>query len=142
MILAASPIHTGTINRTAVRFFPGPGEEPDLPWHAHEELLAALALPRTLRRVLKAGVLKHWRDHCRTVEVEEEPVLLAPHFVAQGLIGAAQEAGGAITTVPDLVEREYVREAQEALQALTAGMATVQERVAFALHAFRTQAGK
>lgn len=58
MIPPASPIHTSAINGIAVRFFPGPGEEPDLPWHTHEELLAELSLPRTRRRVLRAGVLR------------------------------------------------------------------------------------
>ncbi|MCJ2087126.1 hypothetical protein MKK88_14185 [Methylobacterium sp. E-005] len=107
MIAAAFPLHTATINTITVRFFRGPNDAPDMPWHVREELLAALALPRYLRRALKAALLKHWKAACHTVEVDGEAVLIAPHFVAQGLIGMAQEIGKGVTTTPDLVDREY-----------------------------------
>ncbi|WP_447694338.1 hypothetical protein [Methylobacterium sp. A52T] len=58
MITSAAPIHIATINGVSVHFFRGPSAGPDMPWHAHEELLAALALPSDLRRALKAALLR------------------------------------------------------------------------------------
>ncbi|SFT24473.1 hypothetical protein [Methylobacterium sp. yr668] len=141
MIASATPIHVTTINGVSVRFFRGPADGPDMPWHAHDELLAALALPRDLRRALKAALLKGWKDACHTVEVEGEPVLLAPHFVAQGLIGMAQEVGKGITTTPDFVDREYARAGVAAMNALTAHLPDTQDRFAWAMQAFHNQGG-
>lgn len=141
MIASAIPIHIATINGMSVRFFRGPADGPDMPWHAHEELLTALALPRDLRRALKAALLKSWKDACHTVEVDGEPVLLAPHFVAQGLIGMAQEAGKGVTTTPDLVDREYARAGVGAMNVLTAHLPDTRDRFAWAMQAFRNQGG-
>lgn len=141
MIAVASPIHTATINGVALRFFRGPADGPDMPWHAHEELLAALALPRDLRRALKAALLRSWKEACHTVEVDGEPVLIAPHFVAQGLIGMAQEVGKGITTTPDLVDREYARAGVAAMSALTAHIPAAEDRFNWAMQAFHNQGG-
>lgn len=141
MIASATPIHTASINGVAVRLFRGPADGPDMPWHAHEELLAALALPRDLRRALKAALLRCWEDACHTVEVDGEPVLIAPHFVAQGLIGMAQEIGKGITTTPDLVDREYARGGVAAMNALTAHIPAAGDRFTWAMQAFRNQGG-
>ncbi|MCJ2098973.1 hypothetical protein [Methylobacterium sp. E-046] len=141
MISVSTPIHTATINGLPVRFFRGPADGPDMPWHAHEELLATLALPRDLRRALKAALLKHWKEACHTVEVQGEPVLIAPHFVAQGLIGMARELGKAITTTPDLVDRDYARAGVAAMNALTAHMPAAEDRFHWAMQAFRNQGG-
>ena len=141
MIATATPIHTATINTVTVRFFRGPADGPDMPWHAHEELLAALALPRDLRRVLKAALLKHWKEACHTVEADGEPVLIAPHFVAQGLIGMAQDVGKGVTTTPDLVDREYARAGVGAMNALTEHLPDAQDRFTWAMQAFRNQGG-
>lgn len=141
MIAAAFPVHTAAINNVSVRFFRGPADGPDMPWHVHEELLAALALPRDLRRALKAALLKSWKEACHTVEADGEPVLIAPHFVAQGLIGMAQEIGKGITTTPDLVDREYARAGVGAMNALTAHLPNAEDRFAWAMQAFRNQGG-
>ena len=141
MIASATPIHIATINGVTVRFFRGPADGPDMPWHAHEELLAALALPRDLRRSLRAALLRNWQGACHTVEVDGEPVLLAPHFVAQGLIGMAQEVGKGITTTPDLIDREYARAGVAAMNALTAHMPAAEDRFTWAMQAFHNQGG-
>ncbi|TXM98957.1 hypothetical protein FV242_27085 [Methylobacterium sp. WL64] len=141
MIANATPIHTATINDVSVRFFRGPAAGPDMPWQAHEELLAALALPRDLRRILKAALLKSWKEVCHTVEVDGEPVLIAPHFVAQGLIGMAQEIGKGVTTTPDLVDREYARAGVAAMSALTAHIPAAKDRFTWAMQAFHNQGG-
>lgn len=141
MIASAAPIHIATINGVTVRFFRGPAPTPDMPWHAHEELLAALALPRDLRRALKAALLRCWNDACHTVEVDGEPVLIAPHFVAQGFIGMAQEVGKGITTTPDLVDREYAHAGVAAINALTAHIPAAGDRFTWAMQAYRDQGG-
>ncbi|SDA25065.1 hypothetical protein SAMN02799622_03545 [Methylobacterium sp. UNC378MF] len=141
MIERATPIHAAEINSTLVRFFCGPATGPDMPWHAHEDLLAALALPRDLRRALKAALLKSWKEVCHTVEVDGEPVLIAPHFVAQGLIGMAQEIGKGVTTTPDIVDREYARAGVAAMNALTAHLPAAGDRFTWAMQAFHNQGG-
>lgn len=142
MIAEAVPVYTAIIAGVSVRFFRGPTDNPDMPWHAHEELLAALVLPRDLRRALKAALLRSWAEACHTVEVDGEPVLIAPHFVAQGLIGMAQEVGRGITTMPDLVDREYTRAGVAAMNALTAHMPAASDRFTWAMLAFRNQGGE
>ena len=141
MIERATPIFTAEVNGTSVRLFRGPATDPDMPWHAHEDLLAALALPRDLRRALKAALLKSWREACHTVEVSGEPVLLASHFVARGLISMAQEVGKGITTTPDLVDREYARAGVAAMNALTAHLSAAEDRFTWAMQAFHNQGG-
>jgi len=142
MIAEAAPIHTAAVNGVAVRFFRGPTDRPDMPWHAHEELLAALALPRDLRRALRAALLRTWSEACHTVEADGEPVLIAPHFVAQGLIDMAKEAGRGITTTPEVVDREYARAGVTALNALTSHMPAAEDRIDWVMQAFRSHGGQ
>ena len=141
MIAAAKPILTATVAGKPFRFFRGPGDAPDMPWHAHDDLLAALALPRPLRRELRAKMLKNFGPNCRTVEVDGEPVLIAPHYVAQGLVSAAREAGQGITTTPAQVDREYVTGAMGAMKALTASLGQA-EGLEYVMLAFRNQGGE
>jgi hypothetical protein len=138
MIVKAMPLHVATVCGKPFRFFRGPGDAPDMPWHAHDDLLAALGLPRSLRRELRSKMLKNFGPQCRTVEVDGEPVLIAPHYVAQGLVSAAQEAGHGITTTPAQVDREYVEGGMAALKVLTAGLGQV-EGFHYVMAAFRNQ---
>lgn len=140
MIPTAQPLHVATVCGKPFRFFRGPGDAPDMPWHAHDDLLAALALPRPLRRELRAKMLKNFGPQCRTVEVDGEPVLIAPHYVAQGLVGAAREAGGGIAATPAQVDREYVTGSMGAMKALTAGLGQA-EGFHYVMAAFRNQGG-
>ncbi|KQP99885.1 hypothetical protein ASF59_10845 [Methylobacterium sp. Leaf121] len=141
MIAAAKPIHTATVAGKPFRFFRGPGDAPDMPWHAHDDLLAALALPRPLRRELRAKMLKNFGPNCRTVEVDGEPVLIAPHYVAQGLVSAAREGGHGITTTPAQVDRDYVAGGMAALKTLTDGLGQT-ESFQYVMSAFRNQGGE
>jgi len=140
MIAAAQPLHVATVCGKPFRFFRGPGDAPDMPWHAHDDLLAALALPRSLRRELRAKMLKNFGPQCRTVEVDGGPVLIAPHYVAQGLVSAAQEGGHGITATPAQVDREYVNGSMGAMKALTAGLGQA-EGFHYVMAAFRNQGG-
>lgn len=142
MIVIAAAIHVATVNGVTVRFFRGPTDGPDMPWHAHEELLAALALPRDLRRALKAALLRSWKSACHTIEADGEPVLIAPHFVAQGLIDMAKEVGKGVTTTPKVVDREYARAGVAALNALTAHLPAAEDRIDWVMQAFRRHGGQ
>ena len=142
MIMEAAPIHAAKINGVTVRFFCGPADGPDMPWHSHEELLAALALPRDLRRALKAALLGSWNDACHTIEADGEPVLIAPHFVAQGVIDMAKEVGRGVTITPEVVDHDYARAGVAALNALTAHLPAVEDRIDWAMQAFRNHGGQ
>lgn len=115
----AHPIHTGTVNGSPVRFFRGPDARPDMPWHALGDLTRALELPRALRRHLLQMTQRAWAGTLRTVATAEGVTILAPHFVAQGLIGAAVEAHGTSPSTPPAVRDGIVHriEAGERLPA-------------------------
>jgi len=108
-----TPIHTGTIGAAPVRFFKAPLPLPHLPWHCHDDLLRALGLPRPLRRHMQQVLQKHWGHDLKTVATSDGVVTIAPHYAAQGLLGAAVDVG-----VGANLEMEYARQAAEALKAL------------------------
>ena len=129
-----SPIHTATINGHPLRFFKGPAAGPDLPWHAMDDLYRAMALSLALRRHMLQMTQRRWGGDLRTVATADGPVVIAPHFVAQGMIGAAVETMG----VPASFEGEYTRAGVEAMKKLT-GDLPPQTKVAFAVAAFHGQ---
>ncbi len=89
-----NPFYIGQVRGCAVRFFRAPNDVVALPWHACADLTAAAALPDDLRTVFlnmtKSG---QWQDSVRTVATDAGDVLIAPHFVAQGAMGAFQQHG-------------------------------------------------
>ena len=52
MNAVVTPLHVGTVGGVPVRFFRGPSGQPELPWHAVDDLYRALGLPRAKRRFL------------------------------------------------------------------------------------------
>jgi hypothetical protein len=84
-----SPVFVSKVNGRSVRFFDNPTGEPGLPWHAVEDLYHATYMPRSLRRKMQAAM----RRYCMTVSTATDPITIAPHSMAQGLILAAQEQG-------------------------------------------------
>lgn len=131
-----SPLHVGVVNGRDVRFFKGPSNGPEMPWHSVEDLYQALGLPRSLRRELLRKTQEHWGKELRTVATANGPVVVAPHFVAQGLIGAAVVAMGG---KPSL-EIEYAKAGGEALKKL-AGDLPMMAAVEFAVAAYRNTNG-
>src|SRR5690349_17266660 len=95
-----------------------------MPWHATEDLMAALALPRVPRRVYTQFCRKAWGGRFRTIATAEGVAVVGPHHVAQGLIGAIVEQGVA----PASVEDECARAGAEALQILVRGVGSIEER--------------
>src|SRR3712207_3966318 len=94
MNAAVAPTHTGRLNGQPARFFTGPSGGPELPWHAVEDLYQALGLPRSVRRQLLRMMQETWGQELRTVATRDGVGTIAPHFVAQGLLGAAAELMG------------------------------------------------
>ena len=98
----STPIHTAALGKSTLRFFKSPLARPDLPWHVHDDLAACLGLPRDVRRqfhrMLTNGPFK---ADIRVVATPDGIVTIAPHFAAQGLIGAAVEAGLASASFED-----------------------------------------
>ena len=128
----STPVHVGRIGDADVRFFRGPSGSPEMPWHSVEDLYQALNLPGSLRRQMLRMTQAHWGKELRTVATADGPVVIGPHFVAQGLIGAAVEAMGG---KPSL-EIEYAKAGAEALKRL-AGDRPAMATVEFAIAAYR-----
>jgi ethanolamine utilization microcompartment shell protein EutS len=73
-----------------------------LPWHVHDDLAACLGLPRDARRQFRQRKIGGpFKGDVRTVATASGIVTIAPHFAAQGLIGAAIEAGMASIAFDD-----------------------------------------
>ena len=131
-----APLHTGTVGGCPVRFFRGPSGRPEPSWHAIEDCIRPLGLSRSLRRELLRMTQRHWGAELRTVATADGPVVVAPHYVAQGLLGAAVEAMGAKASV----ETEYALAGAEALRKLGGDLPPM-ARVELALAAFRNSTG-
>jgi hypothetical protein len=93
MTPAVAILHTATIASAPVRFFRSPLSVPDLPWHAVNDLHSALRLPSDLSKTFKYRLKREWKADLLKVRVDGAPLLIAPHFMAQGLIGAMVEMG-------------------------------------------------
>ena len=113
-----TPLHVGTINSHPVRFFEAPLPVPQIPWHAVEDIQKAANLPRDLRRRMLRKTQEAWPGELRTVATADGLVTIGPHYVAQGFIGAAIEAGGASASL----EMEYAKASAAAMTALGAGL--------------------
>jgi len=136
MSAVVTPLHVGRAGGVPVRFFKGPSGQPELPWHAVDDLYRALGLPQAKRRFLLQVTQAQWSEDLRTVATAEGLVTIAPHYVAQGMIDAAVEAMGA----PAEVEREYVRAGKEALEKLVGDLPPLAS-FEFVMRAFRNTHG-
>ncbi|GAN55461.1 hypothetical protein [Tanticharoenia sakaeratensis] len=94
MIPLHNPIYTGQVNGRAVRFFRAPNGVVALPWHSVADLVSAAGLPLDAQRVfIDATRSGPFQDAVRTVNTDAGKCLIAPHFVAQGTIGAFKKTG-------------------------------------------------
>jgi hypothetical protein len=95
-VTTVTPLITATIGGHPLRFFKSPLNDgrPDFPWHVADDLSIALHLNRAQRRVILA---KHQQwgggGTPRTIATTDGVVVVAPHFMAQGVIAAAIESG-------------------------------------------------
>lgn len=136
---ALTPIlHEAIVAGVRVRFFRPPTSSPDFPWHVADDLFAALRFPRPVRRHFQQQLRAQHAGRIRTVATSEGIVTLAPHFMAQGAIGAGEEIGCA----PYEAEIDYARAGAKALSILTASLGLQgMESVAYAAEAFRRGGG-
>jgi hypothetical protein len=90
--MIAEPLHIAVLSGHPLRFFRTPLADglPDLPWHAVDDLQRCLALNRHGRKIFLALLRsnKRWNGIVRNVATADELVTVAPHFMAQGTIGA------------------------------------------------------
>ena len=102
MSVILAPIHTAALGNSTLRFFRSPLAGPDLPWHVHDDLAACLGLPRDARRQFRQKLIGGpFKGDIRVVAAADGIVTIAPHFVAQGLIGASMQIGLASPALED-----------------------------------------
>lgn len=127
------PVHKATVGRGEIRFFRPPFDEPHQPWHAVDDLHRALGLPRPIRREFKARLERDWRADVRHAFTGAGFEFIAPHWMAQGFIGAAEEMGA--LPIPDF-ETRYAVEVAQAMSIMTAHLSGI-DAVNYSIAAFR-----
>lgn len=105
-------LHVAEINGKPVRFFRSPGQGADFPWHAADDLFHALAFPRPVRREFQRRLKSDHGDDVRTVATADGIVTIAPHYMAQGAIGAGIDIG----CTPPSAEVAYAKAGVAALK--------------------------
>ncbi len=116
-----NPIYIGQLRGRAIRFFTAPNGVVALPWHSCADLVSAAGLPAdaqaTFLRMTRSGP---FQDSIRMVSTDAGEALIAPHFVAQGTIGAFRQCG----FLPDdgAFENEFYRAGIGATKVLQMGM--------------------
>lgn len=90
----AAPLHIGRLNDRPLRFFRAPVSGNQLPWHAWEDMQACLDLAPDIRAYFRRCLMEDWASDVRTVATSEGIVTIAPHWMAQGIIGAIGEIKG------------------------------------------------
>ena len=130
------PIHVAAVGLGNLRFFRSPLDGPRMTWFAVPDLFTCLSMDRGLRRVFHANIKRSYRDEIRMVWTETGETMIAPHFMAQGLISSLVEVAGA----PSSLEASYAIGAAAAMGVITAGMSKV-ESVNYTIAAFRNENG-
>ncbi|WP_158811086.1 hypothetical protein, partial [Beijerinckia sp. L45] len=118
MSAAVIPAHVAEINGKPLRFFGSADDRPELPRHSLDDLMVVCGFDRGDRRHFMRATQKAYGHCLRVVTTWTGPVTTAPHFVAQGLIGAAVDVG---RTGNDTYEK-YTRAGIDALNAITKGV--------------------
>ncbi len=117
-----APLWTAAVNGRSVRYFRSPLTGPDFPWHAFLDLIAAMGQSDDLQehflRMVRNGP---FRQDTRVVGTTDGPVIIGPHYMAQGLIGALDELGKA----PSDFERAYCQGLSDAIDALTGDLSPI-----------------
>jgi len=131
--MMATPICTGTVNGSPVRFFRSPLNDgrPDFPWIAWGDLTDAYPLSAAKKAVFFQRLHADWPDIPRTVATADGVVTLVPHFAAQGFTSAMTECLGIDA------EKEYALGAGEALKIVTAHLSFPDGVLCFARDAMR-----
>jgi hypothetical protein len=118
MTILTAPIYAGLINGRSVRFFRSPNERPEMPWHVFDDLMQALELPRHFRRNYLQRVQRDFKHGLQSIATPEGILIIAPHWMAQGLVGASIDVG----KHTESLREEYGEECGKALITLTQHM--------------------
>ena len=117
--MITKPLHVATVGKHQLRFFKTPNDDnrPDFPWHAVDDLQQCLGLDHSEREIFQKIIWQDADDRTayRTIAADGQLISIAPHYVAQGMIGAMIEVGRA----PSTVRAEYDLAGTEALKKLT-----------------------
>lgn len=133
-----APIHIEALGLANVRFFRSPLDGPRQPWCAIDDLFAAIGIPRKLRRMIKADFPKapETAGTLRTAAVASGTTDIVPHFIAQAVIGFAQER----LSLPKDFEAAYVKAVLAATNVITNGMSD-EDSMNHVLAAYRNENG-
>lgn len=132
-----SPVHVGTINGHLVRFFKATSGRPEMPWHVFEDLAKAVGFEPDLRRQFLQVTQAEYKGEMQTLATSGGLVVIAPHYVAQGTVGAAI----ALRQCPERAEIEYAKEGAQALGAIMANVPP-DRFMAFLEQAYRNTSGR
>lgn len=113
-----SPIYIGALNGKPLRFFKAPTDEPQLVWHAWDDLVACASLPRDLGERFQRSLRRDYPNAIRTVATVEGIVTIAPHWMAQGFIGSMIES----KYIPASADLAYTTQSVDAWNALTGNL--------------------
>lgn len=132
------PLSTAAVGLANLRYFRPPLPGHRMVWHSWQDMQQCLALPRDLRREFLSKLRKEWGKDTRAVMTESGPTTIAPHFMAQGLIGSMIELGQASRDF----EHAYVLGMVAATKAYHDEMGLSEaEGVNYSLRAFREENG-
>ncbi|ATQ66890.1 MULTISPECIES: hypothetical protein [Methylosinus] len=112
-----APLQIAPLGASTLRFFRSPRPGADFLWHAFDDLLACMALPRDRRRIFKRKLAADWRAEVKTIATRDGIVTIAPHYMAQGLISAMISEG----YVRPSFEHDYSKAGSDALSKITLG---------------------
>lgn len=147
-------LHSEPVRGAALRFFASPPYlekgEPDHAWHSYYDLAQALELSHDMsRHFLRLLQAAHGKS-IRTVSTPDGIVVICPHFMAQGLMGAVADmrkmlpAAQKSKVIPrkerKLVEAAYSRGAVIALAKMTPNMPP-EERLKMVINRVREDNG-
>lgn len=131
-----APVHTGCLYGKPLRFYRAPGQGTQLPWYAWEDPQAWLSLPPDLRAYFRQALMEEWAADVRTVATAEGIVIIAPQWMAQGVVGAI----GEIQSTEVALTAAYQQQMIAAWKALTGDMPAAASMVLLAEAINRTLA--
>ena len=136
MSALVSPLHVAAIDGVDVRFFEAPTGRLELPWHSVDDLYDAMRFPPELKQIMLRRSRAFPGGDFATVPTASGPVVIQSHVMAQGIVGAAIEAGGLSASF----EGRYAKAAASALEAMNRGF-PLEMRLRRAMDAARNTLG-
>jgi hypothetical protein len=92
--MIVEPIHITEINGLPLRMFASPlytqFRQADYPWHSADDLRAILRLPDDLRALFQQRMKAEWTEQVKTVATPTGLTMIAPHYMAEGMLKAMQ----------------------------------------------------